>query len=179
MRIADDDDAPVLGERISNRKDKKLVYLLREKEEKAKIRKARKEKGLRMDTWKKAHLVSADTPTSLSKLKKADTVLLEGMPLNPDKATCPICKRPDLRLTKEHIVPQWAYKRMPLIEGALKRQVFKMLSGENVWYICSDCNNKKGGKMEVSNEVSHKFWKLIHTIIGEALTKYEKTRDRT
>lgn len=89
--------------------------------------------------------------------------------------TCPRCGTPNVVLTKDHIIPKWAYKRIPQITKGWMKQLRKELKPEsNIQWMCGPCNSAKSGTIEVSNPLAYAFWKKVRDVIDEALKKHEE-----
>lgn len=80
-------------------------------------------------------------------------------------------------MTKDHIIPKWAYKRSNFfeIEGFTKN-----LGRRNIQNLCSVCNSKKSGFIDVSHSLGKEFWERVADTIKIKLMDQdikEKTPD--
>lgn len=67
--------------------------------------------------------------------------------------------------TVDHIIPKWIYKRSQFLG-------FKKDLGEkNKQILCSKCNNKKSGFIDVTSETGRKFWMAVRDLINTELEK--------
>lgn len=60
------------------------------------------------------------------------------------------------KLTKDHIIPRVFYKI--LAKYGLKQNANR---AKNIEYICTNCNNKKGHRLEKSNEEANELLKEL------------------
>lgn len=72
------------------------------------------------------------------------------------------------KLTKDHIIPKWIYKR----SGHLKLKGFKKnLGGKNIQVLCAECNNRKGGSIDLSNPIALQFWLAVKEAIEREIKR--------
>jgi len=77
---------------------------------------------------------------------------------------CVRCNSTD-NLTKDHIIPKWAYKRTRELGINFKKNVGK----KNIQTMCSKCNNKKSGDIDCSTKISRDFWTKVRDKINKKL----------
>lgn len=124
---------------------------------------------LEKSTWRLSGLI----PTPIKKKAKKKKEPTPPKPSTP--SVCPRCGAVGVPLTKDHIVPKWAYKRIPQITAGWMKKIRKEFHGEtNIQWMCGPCNSKKSGTIEVSNPLARAFWTKVRDVIDEALKKHEE-----
>ena len=78
---------------------------------------------------------------------------------------CPQCKQDVEKLTSDHIIPKWIYKRIPELGIKFKKDLGK----KNIQKICERCNSKKSGRIDVSNDTARQFWTLVRDRLNKIL----------
>lgn len=68
-------------------------------------------------------------------------------------------------LTKDHIIPKWIYKRSQYLGFK------KNLGKKNEQILCSKCNSKKAGGIDVTTEIGRNFWIAVRDLINKELEK--------
>lgn len=79
---------------------------------------------------------------------------------------CQYCDSKE-NLTQDHIIPAWVYKRSQYIFP----RFVKTLGKKNMQVLCAECNQKKGGYIDMRNPIARDFWLAV-------LVEIEAARDR-
>jgi hypothetical protein len=69
---------------------------------------------------------------------------------------CPLCGTPVEKLTRDHVPPRWFMRRVNSLGDD-----FPKYEGERIRNICDDCNQKKGGKFDLTHPDVRKYMKEI------------------
>lgn len=89
------------------------------------------------------------------------------------KGKCAHCPHEGV-LTKDHIIPRWIYRYSSL----LGLRGFHNLGQKNIQYLCSECNGKKGGNINVEHPISRAFWTALRDEINKQLRGVKKPREQ-
>lgn len=57
-------------------------------------------------------------------------------------------------LTKDHIIPQWLWKRLKYFNLSIKKRKKIMKKRTNIQILCAKCNEKKGAVIDYNNELT-------------------------
>lgn len=85
---------------------------------------------------------------------------------------CPRCRRKNVQLTKDHIIPKWIYVSAHQLVPKFKKNLGK----KNIEYICSPCNSKRSGKIYVGHETGLQFWLDVREEINKKINETLDTR---
>ncbi len=73
-----------------------------------------------------------------------------------DNKKCEICGTTE-KLTTDHIIPKWLYKRLPYFTGISKVQIQKNIGVRNKRVLCSKHNGEKGGYIDFDHPITKEF----------------------
>lgn len=85
------------------------------------------------------------------------------------KDKCAYCGTSD-RLTIDHVIPQWLWKRRHFIVNRLKVNILR----NPTQFLCQKCNTEvKGGSIDVIHPDGAAFWQDVKNTIERALENAE------
>lgn len=72
-------------------------------------------------------------------------------------------------LTRDHIIPKWLYKRLDNLHFGIKvdTKFKKNLGQTNIQTLCAICNSEKGGRLEMSHEITEQIFPWIEDLYND------------